>query len=64
MKIEIKSGLKKLSPTSTEKYLVKKEELEKPLEERYYFKEAYLPPDRTIEDCEKIYEETELPEMK
>lgn len=56
MKIVTESGIKKLVPTE-KKYLISKEDLEKPIEERYYFEFAYLPKDMTVTKCKELYEE-------
>lgn len=56
MKIVTEDGVKKLVPTE-KKYLISKEELEKPIEERYYFEFAYLPKNMTIAKCKELYEE-------
>ena len=61
MEIILENNIKKLIPTEKE-YLISKEDLEKPIEERYYFTFAYLPPTATIEECESLYEEVDAPE--
>ncbi len=54
MKIILENNIKKL--ISEDGFsLLDKEDLEKPKEERYYFKFAYLPQSRTLEDCEASY---------
>lgn len=58
MEIILENNIKKLIPTEKE-YLISKEDLEKPEEEWYYFKFAYLPPTATIEECEELYMEVE-----
>lgn len=59
MKIVLENNIQKLIPSIEENWLLDKEELEKPEEFRYYFKEAYLPPTMTLEDCEEKYIETD-----
>ena len=54
MEIVLENNIKKLIPTEKE-YLISKEDLEKPEEERYYFTFAYLPPTATIEECDNTY---------
>lgn len=39
--------------------LINKADLEKPEEDRYYFKFAYIPDGITLEDCQNIYKEIE-----
>ena len=39
------------------KYLISKEDLDKPVEERYYFEFAYLPKNMTVTKCKELYEE-------
>ena len=54
MKIILENNIKKL--VSEEGFnLLAKEDLEKPEDERYYFKFAYLPSSTTLEDCEASY---------
>jgi len=60
MKIILENGIQKLIPSIEENWLLNKEDLEKEIEERYYFKFAYLPPNVTIEECEEKYIETEM----
>lgn len=60
MKIILENGIQKLIPSIEENWLLSKEDLEKEIEERYYFKFAYLPPSVTIEECEEKYIETEM----
>jgi len=59
MQIVLEEGLTKLIPSDSTKYLVRKDELELPVEERYYFQVAYIPATMTLEQCEEIYIETE-----
>ena len=59
MKIILENGIQKLIPSIEENWLLNKNDLEKPEEERYYFKFALLPPTVTIEECEEIYIEIE-----
>ena len=59
MQIILENGIKKLIPTDENKSLLDKADLEKPVEERYYFKFAYLPSTVTLEQCEEKYIETE-----
>ena len=54
MEIVLENNIKKLIPTKKE-YLISKEDLDKPVDERYYFPFAYLPPTATIEECEGLY---------
>ena len=54
--VELENNIKKLIPTEKE-FLIAKEDLEKPEEERYYFTFAYLPQSATLEECESLYEE-------
>lgn len=61
MEIVLENDIKKLIPTEKE-YLISKEDLAKPEEERYYFKFAYLPPSATLEECEDLYEEVDIEE--
>lgn len=61
MEIILENNIKKLIPTEKE-YLLSKEDLEKPIEERYYFKFAYLPPTAAIEECEELYVEVDTEE--
>ena len=56
MKIVTENEIKKLIP-SEKKYLISKEDLEKPIEQRYYFEFAYLPDSMTLTKCKAIYEE-------
>lgn len=58
MHIEIENNIKKLVAEDGFS-LLDKEDLEKPEDERYYFKFAYLPQSRTLEDCESLYVEVE-----
>lgn len=58
MKIVLENSIKKLIPTEKQ-YLLAKEDLEKPEEEKYYFEFAYLPPTTTIEECEEKYIEAD-----
>lgn len=64
MRIEIENGIKKLVPTNNDLWLIKKDDLEKPVEERYYFKFAFLPESVTLDDCINIYVETEKEEVQ
>ena len=64
MKLEKINGMNKLIPSDNKKFLIKKEELDKPVEERYYFQVAYLPLDKTIKYCEDLYEEVEFPTLE
>lgn len=59
MQIIIENEIKKLIPTDADKWLLNREDLEKPVEDKYYFKFAYLPPTATIEECEEKYIELE-----
>lgn len=61
MKIILENNIKKLIPTEKQ-YLLSKEDLDKPEEERYYFEFAYLPPSATIEECEEKYVEADKPD--
>lgn len=63
MKIILENDIKKLIPTEKQ-YLLAKEDLEKPEEEKYYFEFAYLPATVTIEECEAKYVEAEPKETK
>lgn len=54
MKIILENNIKVLLPTE-KKFLLDREDLEKPEEERYYFEKAYLPPSTTLEMCEERY---------
>lgn len=63
MKIILEGNLKKLVVDDEEhNVLLDRNDLEKPEEERYYFKFAYLPPTTTIEQCEEKYIELVLEE--
>lgn len=62
MKIILENGIQKLIPSIEENWLLNKEDLEKPIENRYYFKFAYLPATVTIEECEEKYVEVEKEE--
>lgn len=62
MQIVLENNIKKLIPTDEEKWLLAKIDLEKPEEEKYYFKFAYIPPTMTIEKCEEMYIEIEREE--
>lgn len=63
MQIVLENNIKKLIPTDEDKWLLDKADLEKALEERYYFKFAYLPPQTTLEECEGKYIETNKEEI-
>lgn len=56
MKIILENNIQKLIPTEKQ-FLMSKEDLEKPVEERYMFEFAYLPKTATLEECEQIYTE-------
>lgn len=58
MKIIIENDIQKLIPTEKQ-FLMSKEDLDKPVEERYLFKFAYLPKTTTLEECKQIYTETD-----
>lgn len=60
MKIILENGIQKLIPSIEENWLLDKKDLEKEIQERYYFKFAYLPAIITIEECEGKYIETEM----
>lgn len=57
MEIIIENEIKKLIPTNEENYLISKEDIDKPEEERYYFKFAYLPPTMDIDTANNLFEE-------
>lgn len=63
MQIILENNIKKLVPTEKQ-YLLAKEDLEKPEEEKYYFEFAYLPPTATIAECEEKYVEAEPKEIQ
>lgn len=54
MEVILENKIKKLVPTEKQ-FLITKEDLEKPVEERYLFEFAYLPNSMTLEKCEEIY---------
>lgn len=58
MKIVLENNIQKLVPTEKQ-YLMSREDLDKPIEERYLFEFAYLPKIATIQECEHIYMETD-----
>ena len=59
MRIILENGIQKLIPSVESNWLLDKKDLDKPEDERYYFKFAYLPPTVTIEECEDNYVEVE-----
>lgn len=46
------------------KWLLAVEEQELPIEERYYTQAVYIASVLTLEDCEKMYIETDKPEIE
>lgn len=56
MKIILENDIQKLIPTEKQ-FLMSKEDLEKPVEERYLFEFAYLPKTATLKESEEIYME-------
>ena len=61
MEIILENEIKKLIPTNEENYLISKEDIDKPEEERYYFKFAYLPPATDMDTVKSLYKEVSIP---